>query len=161
MRFSTQLPAGAVLALVLVACTQKGVVEEGSPATVPSGMMVSAVPADAGGMPGMGGMGSEPSQIPAVAQRIKVTATEFEFDKPDLDVKAGVPVALTFENQGSADHDWTLHDESGQAVDGAHAHASPGGSWVAVFTLAKGKYQVWCTVPGHKEAGMVGTVTAT
>lgn len=98
--------------------------------------------------------------IPEGAQVLTVAGTEFEFDTPEITVEAGVPVALTYENVGAAEHDWVLFTPDGREVEGAHAHAMPGEEATAVFTLEPGEYEFWCTIPGHKELGMVGTLLA-
>jgi plastocyanin len=91
---------------------------------------------------------------------IEVSGTEFAFDPADFDVEAGRPVAVTFVNEGTAEHDWTLRTLDGEEVEGAHANAGPGEEAAAVFTLEPGTYEAWCTLPGHYEGGMKGTVVA-
>jgi uncharacterized cupredoxin-like copper-binding protein len=50
--------------------------------------------------------------------------------------------------------------EAGAPMDPVlHVAAEPGASNHLSFTPTKpGNYQFYCTVPGHKEAGMVGTL---
>lgn len=61
-------------------------------------------------------------------------------------------------------------EEEGHAGDGGDAHADegdfvhgtagPGSTTVVVFTPeSKGRFELKCSFPGHKEAGMTGTVT--
>mgnify|MGYP005856393563 CR=1 FL=1 len=54
-----------------------------------------------------------------------------------------------------ADHDVMAdHDAAGAMV---HTNADPGSAGAIEFTpTAPGRYQFICTIPGHKEAGMVG-----
>jgi uncharacterized cupredoxin-like copper-binding protein len=111
-----------------------------------------------------------------------VVATDNVYDKPELAVLAGQPVYLTFRNEGSLLHDFTIatlpldgeaittvaehddlgdheHDMEGTAaeVDVHVAAAINGGSSVLQFTPTEpGTYEYYCTVEGHKEAGMVG-----
>jgi uncharacterized cupredoxin-like copper-binding protein len=41
-----------------------------------------------------------------------------------------------------------------------HVAAEPGATGHMTFTPTKsGTYEFYCTVPGHKDAGMVGTMT--
>ena len=99
-------------------------------------------------------------EIPPDAQKIEVVGTEFAFDPADFGVEAGRPVAVTFVNEGAVEHDWALRTMEGQEIEGAHVHAMPGEEAAAVFTLEPGTYEAWCTLPGHYEGGMKGTVTA-
>lgn len=94
------------------------------------------------------------------AQAIHVEGSEFAFDHSTIEVEAGVPVAVSFENVGAAEHDWVLHTPDGEEVEGAHAHAMPGEKATAVFTLEAGRYEYWCTIPGHQDAGMAGVLSA-
>jgi uncharacterized cupredoxin-like copper-binding protein len=97
-----------------------------------------------------------------------------------FEVKAGVPVELTFVNEGELEHDFSIleipvesvsepeamsaeHEmEMGAAaMDPAlHVAAEPGATGHMTFTPTQpGSYEFYCTVPGHKDAGMVGTMT--
>lgn len=62
-------------------------------------------------------------------------------------------IALTLENLDAFPHDFTI-DELGVKLV-VEANASVSGS----FTATPGVYEFYCSVPGHKEAGMVGTLT--
>lgn len=117
-----------------------------------------------------------------------VVATDNVYDKPELEVIAGQPVYLTFRNEGSLVHDFTIatlpldgeaittvseHDD--ELADHEHgmehtvgevdvhvAAAINGGSSVLQFTpIEPGTYEYYCTVEGHKEAGMVGQLVVT
>jgi len=147
-----------MVAALLAGCNKQGVIDEselGSPA--PQGSMVAATPAD-GGMGGMGAMGG--ASIPPDAEVFTVHGTEYSFEPKDLSVPAGTTLAVTFVNAGQTEHDWTVVDPSGQEIEGAHAHALPGEAATAVFQLEPGTYEVHCTVAGHKDAGMDGSITA-
>ena len=80
------------------------------------------------------------------------------FDPPSVTVRAGQPVRLTLDNSRQALlHDWTIDDLDGRKVQ---VKASPNQQASVDFTVSKaGTYQVYCAEPGHKEAGMVGTLT--
>ncbi|MEI8221751.1 MAG: plastocyanin/azurin family copper-binding protein, partial [bacterium] len=50
----------------------------------------------------------------------------------------------------------------GSAPEAVHVAAGPGKTGTLTFTpLVAGEFPVACSVPGHKEAGMVGTLTVT
>lgn len=89
---------------------------------------------------------------PAV-QEIKVDASEFKFEPATLSLKVGQPVRVMVANIGALEHTFTITD---LGVD----QDLPVGQTVTVeFTATQsGTFDLVCTTPGHKEAGMVGTV---
>lgn len=98
------------------------------------------------------------SSAPAVEQ-VVVTGSEFAFSPAEIRIDADVPSAVKFVNEGQVEHDWTVFDASGVPVMGMHAHAPAGELATVLLDLEPGRYQVWCTIPGHREAGMTGGVT--
>jgi plastocyanin len=113
-----------------------------------------------------------------------VVATDIVYDTTQLEVKAGQSVHITFRNEGVLVHDLTIatlpldgevfstaaggeqdghgHDEMGDALAVHVAAAINGGSNVLQFTPTEpGTYEYYCTVEGHKEAGMVGKLVVT
>ena len=105
-------------------------------------------------------------------QVVTLDATEFKFEPATIQVAAGRPVKVMFRNKGSVEHDWSImkitvagkqesgdtHGMSNMAADPAvHVAAMNGQSGQLEFTPTEpGTYEFWCTVAGHKEAGMVG-----
>jgi uncharacterized cupredoxin-like copper-binding protein len=112
-------------------------------------------------------------------QTLSVAAKEFAFAPVALTVKVGQPVTIDLQNQGAVEHDWSVHEieisgeakssddaASGHMMGGTgdepklHVAAGIGGKGTLTFTPSKpGTYEYYCTVAGHKEAGMVGTLT--
>lgn len=92
--------------------------------------------------------GEEPIKVKEIA----VSGTEFSFNPQTVTVKSGEKVRLTFRNIGNAPHDWTIEGLGLKTkVIGSGAQDS------LEFTApARGTYNVYCSVPGHREAGMVG-----
>lgn len=66
-----------------------------------------------------------------------------------IDVPAGGRVVLTVTNVGAVPHDLKLDGEDGTDM------LDPGGSQEITLGPIDATSQAWCTVPGHKEAGMV------
>lgn len=117
------------------------------------------------------------------AREIVVDANDdFSFSPAQIEVRAGEPVRLIFNNAGALEHDWSIthiiatnvHEESdhsdahGDHMDGMgedpdlHVSAMPGQGGVLEFTPTEaGTYEITCTVAGHHEAGMVGTLVVT
>ena len=58
-------------------------------------------------------------------------------------------------NNGDQEHDLNLNGETGTD------RLQPGESQTADLGVIDAEAQAWCTVPGHKEAGMVLTIAVT
>lgn len=125
---------------------------------------------------------TEATSLPPV--EISVTGTDIAYDTNQIEVTAGQPVRLTFHNEGVLEHDWSIieiphtgavaeghvagmmgHDMnmSQTAVDPeVHVAAPAGGTNTVEFTPSEpGEYEFFCTVSGHKEAGMLGKLVVT
>ena len=70
--------------------------------------------------------------------------------------KAG-KVTIDFTNPQPLTHDVAIEDSSGKTIGKTELIAE--GSDSAVVDLKPGTYTFYCTVPGHREAGMEGTLT--
>lgn len=113
-------------------------------------------PMDDEGMVDDGDMGDghdESSDVADDARRIEVTATSFEFDPDEIRVAAGESVAIVLTSED------ILHDLTIDELD-AHVAADRGETATGGFTADEaGTYTYYCSVPGHREAGMEGTLT--
>jgi plastocyanin len=79
------------------------------------------------------------------------------YDKKTLSAKAG-KVTITMANSSPIGHNITIQ----QGTNGAVLGATPtfqGGSKSVTVNLKPGKYTFYCSVPGHRAGGMVGTRT--
>jgi plastocyanin len=81
---------------------------------------------------------------------------ELKFDKSSLSAKAGT-VAIDFTNSSSLPHNVTVASPSGAVVN--ETPTFQGGSKTVTMTLKPGTYKFYCSVPGHRQAGMEGTLT--
>ncbi len=77
------------------------------------------------------------------------------FTTNSLRAKAG-KVTIDFTNSSPLDHNFTLATASG-AVLGA-TPTFKGGTKTLSLTLKAGTYTYYCSVPGHRMAGMQGTL---
>lgn len=68
---------------------------------------------------------------------------------PAIDVPAGTEVIVNVTNTGQVPHDLKLNGATGTEL------IPPGGRATASLGVVSRAAQAWCTVPGHKEAGMV------
>jgi plastocyanin len=79
------------------------------------------------------------------------------YDKKTLDAKAG-KVTITMTNMSPVGHNITVQKGTNGAVLGATPTFQGGTKSVSV-NLKPGKYTFYCSVPGHRAGGMVGTLT--
>ena len=115
------------------------------------------------------GSGAKPASL-------EVTVREFSFGPGELHAKANQPVELRMKNDGQLAHDWTVegmpasairahdtgkHDMASMGTSPAmHTMAEHGTTSTIAFTPTKaGTYSFFCTVAGHREAGMQGAIT--
>ena len=68
---------------------------------------------------------------------------------PSVEVPAGTEVIVNVTNSGQVPHDLKLNGTTGTEL------LPPGGRATASLGVISRAVQAWCTVPGHKEAGMV------
>lgn len=94
------------------------------------------------------------------AQPVTVTMTEFRFSPEVVTVKARTSVALTAANKGVIEHNWVVRANDGPEPGTPIQVDARGGQTVTrAFTPpGAGTYSVVCTIPGHEQAGMVGTL---
>ncbi len=85
---------------------------------------------------------------------VTITATEFAYEPSSVEAPAGSTITFTLENKGSVEHDITIDALNFQLY--AAVGETPSLSTPA---LAAGSYEFHCSIPGHKEAGMTGTIT--
>jgi len=105
---------------------------------------------------------------------ITVEATDFTYDPVSITVPAGQPVTLTLKNTGKVEHDFVIdninvanveasdsgpaeHHQMSQPEYDLHFFAKAGETAVLQFTaMEPGEYEIFCSIEGHKEAGMIG-----
>jgi nitrite reductase (NO-forming) len=86
--------------------------------------------------------------------------TEFDIELKDIavvpsaiEVPAGQAITLHVTNTGAMAHDLKLNGTTGTAM------LQPGESETITLAALSADAEAWCTVPGHKEAGMTMTIT--
>lgn len=72
----------------------------------------------------------------------------------------GGSVTFDFTNASSVPHNLTF-EKAGTEEEAGGTSTITGGSTSVTLTLAKGTYNFYCSVPGHEDAGMKGTLTVT
>jgi plastocyanin len=154
MNAKSTLIALVVLALPLAtACT--GSAAPAAPKAASPAATTAAAPA--------GSPAAKPAGSPAAAGAQQVTVKGLDtlkFDPESINVRAGQPVQVTFQNDGAIIHDFTI--EASQGVSSQVQVIAQGkGSGTTTFTIAQpGTYRFICAQPGHAAGGMTGTIVA-
>jgi uncharacterized cupredoxin-like copper-binding protein len=94
----------------------------------------------------------------AATSALKLTANpggQLSFDAKQLSGTAG-KVTIAFTNMSSLEHNLTI--ARGRAVLGA-TPTFTGGSRTLTLSLKPGTYTFYCSVPGHRQAGMEGKLS--
>lgn len=81
---------------------------------------------------------------------------ELAYTTTEATAKAG-KVTVDFNNPQGLTHDVAIENESGETVGQTELVA--GEETSTTVNLKPGTYHYYCTVPGHREAGMEGTLT--
>jgi uncharacterized cupredoxin-like copper-binding protein len=88
-----------------------------------------------------------PKPKPAASQAVDVTEKEFKIILATKTLKAG-PVTFQIKNTGAIAHDLAIVGGPKSAL------IKPGGTGTLKATLKAGTVELYCSVPGHKAAGM-------
>jgi len=91
------------------------------------------------------------------AGSIKIVLADFSFTPSDIQAKAGSP-QFYLVNEGKSSHDMTITDSSGKQI-GRSELVQPGNTGTLQVNLSAGSYNVFCSQPGHADAGMKATLT--
>ena len=125
-----------------------------------SALSLAGLGAACGGGGDDGGEDAAPSDSKAAGQAaaggstITVTAKEFSFEPKEIRLEAGKPATIVLKNTGAVEHDITLDSPAFKV------QALPTKTGEAKLTIpTAGTHTYYCSVPGHRQAGMEGPVT--
>ncbi|MDI3340121.1 MAG: cupredoxin domain-containing protein [Sphaerobacter sp.] len=111
-------------------------------------LMLALAACGGGGGDSNGGGGGE-------AGAITVNMSEFKFDPGTIQAKTG-EITFNLVNKGTVAHD--MHIEiPGNPQTSPLVEPGKSATWKVTINDA-GDYEIWCTVQGHREAGMEGTL---
>ena len=139
-------------------CNVPGHKEAGMVGTLIVSEDAAAAPADAAtpaGSPAAPAVASPAATAVAAAQSVEFVAYDIYFEPEEATIPAKTDVTAVIRNDGVAPHNFSI-DELGIDVD-----VAPGETKETVINAPAGEYEYYCNVPGHKEAGMVGTLIVT
>src|SRR5918994_3696789 len=108
-----------------------------------------------GGGGSTSGGGAAPSPATGAGTKLNIKADpggQLKFDKKTLQAKAG-KVTITMANPSQLTHSVAIE---GRGVDAEGQVVGPDGTSTASAALKPGTYTFYCTVPGHRQAGMQG-----
>jgi plastocyanin len=111
----------------------------------------AATPESAGATPAAGG--EEQAAGQGAGEAFEVESYDIYFEPDELSIPADTDVTVRLPNAGAAQHNFSI-DELGISVD-----IAPGATEETVINAPAGEYEYYCNVPGHKQAGMEGTLT--
>jgi plastocyanin len=90
---------------------------------------------------------------PGGTLQIAADPTDIAYDKTSLASKPG-KVTIDLNNPSAISHDIAIENDAGEEIAGSELVAE--GETELTAELAPGTYTFYCTVPGHREAGMEG-----
>ena len=108
--------------------------------------------------------------VPASGGAVALAMEDIKFDKAALSATAGQVLTINLSNMGALEHDFTIDKIDAKAtLDGkdiksekyamsARMKAKTSGK-LEITPSAAGTFEYYCTVTGHKEAGMKGMLT--
>jgi Cu+-exporting ATPase len=106
------------------------------------------------GLATAGGVLAADRAIDANLPKIEATAQNVRFVPDRWEITAGQWVLMSFTNADPIVHDWMV-----EGVPNVEVITRPGETETVRFVLDRpGEYRVLCSVEGHEEAGMVGTL---
>jgi plastocyanin len=146
MKKLTVLLALALASFALVACGSDD--DNGGTTTNDTGSAASNGAASKEG--GGSGGGSE--------LHIEAAESGLAFSEDAMTAEAGKNVALHFSNPQPIGHDADIEDASGKVIADTEV-LTEGEDSATIKDLKPGEYVFFCSVPGHREGGMEGTLT--
>ena len=87
------------------------------------------------------------------ATKVQVSETEFKITTDLTSFKAG-QITFVAKNDGKIPHDLAVKETGDKTKE-----IPPGGTAELKVNLKPGKYELYCTIPGHEAAGMKLTIT--
>ncbi|MEA2422893.1 MAG: hypothetical protein QOF55_1992 [Thermoleophilaceae bacterium] len=129
---------------------------EGTGQPSQGGGLAPGTGAKSGQTPGGQGKSAPPGSTATTLLISADPSGQLRFDKTSLQAPAGT-VRITMKNPSPVPHNISLEGPGGLAKHGATI--PQGGASQVEAPLKAGTYTYYCSVPGHRQAGMQGTLT--
>ncbi len=100
--------------------------------------------------------GSAPASGSSTVSLAANPSGQLEYNTKTLSAKAG-KVTINMTNMAPLEHDVAVESSSGKVL--GQTPTFSGGTKSLTLELKPGTYKFFCTVPGHRQAGMEGTLT--
>lgn len=91
----------------------------------------------------------------AAAEELTFTAVDIDFERDEAQARAG-ELHVMLVNQGALEHSWTVE---GHEDDVRLYTQQAGQTDQGTVALEEGEHTYYCDIPGHRAAGMEGTLT--
>lgn len=150
MKKVAALLALALASVALVACGSSS--DDSSATTTSSGGETTSGATAGGGKEESSGSGGGGSTVKLEAD----PGGDLAYTTTTASAK-GEKVTIDFKNPQALTHDVRIEDSEGEDIGGTALVAS--GEETTAINLHPGTYTYFCSVPGHREAGMEGTLT--
>jgi plastocyanin len=145
--------AAALLVLVLASLALSACGGGGDSTSAESSAPAESTSAETGGgAEAEGGTASSGAQIDFEAN----PEGQLAFEEKSATATAGKDT-IDFTNSSPVPHNVAIEDKSGKVISETEILSE--GSGTAVANLKPGTYTFFCSIPGHREAGMEGTLT--
>jgi uncharacterized cupredoxin-like copper-binding protein len=152
-KLPTTLLSAAALAVGLAACGSSS--SSSSPASTSAAAPTTSTSAAAPTTTASGEAASASDTLTIAAQ----PSGQLMFNEMAMTAKAG-KVTIVFTNKAPEGHNFNVQEGTSGKMLGS-TPTFMGGTRTLVVDLKAGKYTFFCGVPGHRAAGMVGTLTVT
>jgi plastocyanin len=90
---------------------------------------------------------------------VEIATNDFQYEPKTLTVPAGA-TTFSVRNIGFTDHNFAIETSPGSFI-AASRNIPMRGTTTLDVVLTPGTYTIVCTLPAHREAGMMGTLTVT
>ena len=159
--FRSLFVVAAILVALLglsLAGSPVGVAQDASPEASPTGCPEGTPEASPEASPTTNAEGTPcPEATPSAGggggEEVTVESYDIYFEPREVTIPADTDVTVMLPNDGVTLHNFSI-DELDIDVD-----IDPGATEETVINAPAGEYEYYCNVPGHKAAGMVGTLT--
>ena len=144
-------------ALALTACGSDNGTTTEAETEAPSG--AAAGESEAGGEEAGGEAEEEGGEAGGASSSVEIEADPsggLSFTKEEVTAKAG-NLTIDFKNASPVGHDVKIESEGGEELGGTEV-ITESSATASVKGIKPGKYTFFCSVPGHREAGMEGTL---